>query len=376
MPRFEYQSLNKHLESRGRFLGAIVNHILRTAQDNITGEEIDIAAEDIPYEYDFLQDRDLLAEMLAERPEIAFVEAHNNGFSLRLQGPKQAIDQAEFDAIAERHYNFLNNLPGGECADFSGMELSGLEMRHVDLSGANFSGAELNGCDMEHGSFEDCDFGGAHFYGVQASDASFDRSKFIGTHIEGCNYAYVNLQNGNFTNALFEDVNLHHAKLDWSIFYGAQFENTDPSAAFATQTKGLPTSQPLNEKQVALAIIHARHTLWQHGEFDGVQADFSFMDLKNLDFSGKDFDGALFMQAELSGCNLSDCSLIHVDFSDAIIEGCDFRNANCQCATFADAQVHGCDMTDMNFDSMELPQAGFSCCEGWDDSSFGPTMTM
>jgi len=376
MPRFEYQSLNKHLESRGRFLGAIVNHILRTAQDNVGGDEFDIAAEDIPYDYDFLEDRDLLADMLAERPEIAFVEAHNNGFCLRLQGPKQVIDQAEFDAIYERHRNFLNQMPDGKCADFSGMVLSGLEMRHVDLSGANFSRAELNGCDMEHGRFERCDFSGAHFYGVQAGDASYDQSKFIGTRFEGCNFIYARFDSGNFTDAIFEDVNLHRTTLDSSIFYGALFENANLRDASMTLAKGLPVSQPLSKEQIALEVIHAKHALWQFDDPAGEQADFAGQTLTKLDFSGKDFDGALFMQTELSGCDLSNCSLIHADFSDAIIEGCDFREANCHCAIFAGVQLHACDLTDMEFDGMELTDAEFTYCEGWEDSSFSPTMTM
>jgi len=482
MPSFEYQSLKKHLESRGRFLGAVANHILRTAQDNAVDGELDITAEDIPYEYDFLQDRELLAEMLAERPEIAFVEAHNNGFSLRLREPVQEMTagdirihdallieddhvnaclgiqfdagrrfglpalggddsvnlyadyypmnerlevcciikyadgtdsepvalrdmtgsekemllehmreagledclaemglrpaQVNLEAIYAMHYNFLNNLPGGQCADFSGMLLSGLVMRHMDFSYANFSGAAVNGCDMEHGRFEGCIFTGTHFYGVQAGNASLELSDLTGAHLEGSNFRCANFENSDCSGTVFEHVNLDQANMDLCAFHRAKFIYTSLDSASTILSRGLTINRPDSKAQVFLEIMHARHTLWRCGDRGGEQADFRDNSLEKLDFSGKNFDQALFQNAELSRCELAGCSLDSAVFDGAAIEACGFAGAFLQDASFAGAQIHGCDFTEAELDGADFYQARITNCEGLEDISSGQGMKM
>ena len=482
MASFEYQSLQKHLESRGRFLGGIVNHILRTAQDNTEDGTFDISIDDIPFEFDFLEDRELIADMLAERPEIANASPHNYGFELWLREPVQEMTaddirirdellieddhvnaylevwfdigkrfglptlgeddsvnlyadyysmnerldvcciikyadgtdsetiplknmtgsekemilehmreagledclaelgakptQAELETIYEKHYDFLKNLPGGECADFSGMLLSGLEMRNMDFSGANFSGAALDGCDMEHGIFEGCDFSGAHFYGVQAGNASMELSDFTGTHFEGSNFRHANFENSNCSNAVFEHVNLHKANLDLCDFAGAEFIGTSLATASTVLSKDLAVHRPLNEAQTALEVTHARHTLWRHGQLDGQQANFSSQALTKLDFSGKEFDGALFGNAEISRCDMRSGDFFACDFNGAAIEGCDFTGASCQDADFTGAQLHGCDFSQTELCGADFSQAEIYDCTGLDDVSQGPTMRM
>jgi len=57
-----------------------------------------------------------------------------------MEEQRKELSQAELEAMHDSHRAFLHQEPGGECADFSGMTLSGLEMHHLDFSGANFSG--------------------------------------------------------------------------------------------------------------------------------------------------------------------------------------------------------------------------------------------
>jgi len=345
MPNFEYESLNEHLNDMGIFYRLVADQILRIAQENaLDGEIFEIDPDDLPDGFDFLRDRELIVCMLAEQPEVADVEAHNNGFNIRLQEHMQEITenricirdelliesnhinayletwfdisrrlglpalgeddsgnmyadyyprddrlevhciikyadgtsseaielditdserdvilqcmrgaglddciaeigikptQADLEAMAELHYNFLNILPGGKCADFSGMLLHGLEMRSMNLCGANFSGAVLRECDMGHGSFDNCDFSGTIFHAVQAGDASFEQSNFAGAQFESCNFYYAYFECADFTNAAFDDTNLHRATMDGCNFHGAQFENTDPSEATTFLAKGI-----------------------------------------------------------------------------------------------------------------------------------------
>jgi len=471
----QYESLNKHLDSVGQTYGQIVDLIVQQAQYCPLGEDVDIVANKIPYDYDFLQDRELIAEMLAERPEVAFVEHHNNGFSLRLRepapsmtadeqafaaqvqrvdgadmdrlaawleharsladvdaeaisasadacyhkllgdfgsvfqemeqkypgsaaaifnykegylpnellpaadwihnggtaeeayamaqegafelntyvpkGPK-ALTKAELDAMAEQHNINLNNQLEGQCADFSGRNLYGLEMRSMNLCGANFSGAVLRECDMSHGSFDDCDFSGATFHAVQAGSASFEQSVFTGTRFEGCNFWNAVFECADFTRAVFEDTNMHHATLDGCDFYGARFENTDLSTASIALAVGLPDSKA----QAIVEVAQARHTLWRYGEPDGQRADFTRKGLTNLDFSGKNLDDALFCEAELYRCDFTGCSL--------------------DCADFAGAKLYDCDFTDAVIDSADFTGAKLVDCVGLEDIAQGPAMKM
>jgi len=475
MPSFEYRSLKEHLNEVGIYFRQAVDIILQEAREGAKDGEFEFYPEDYEYDFNFLEDRELIAEMLAERPEVAFVEHHNNGFSLRLQEPApsmsadeiafaaqmqqidgadmgklgawmaharsladvdaealsvsadrcyrkvlgdfgsifqemeqkypgsaaaifnykegylhnellpaadwihnggtaeeaydmaqagafelgtyvarepKAITQAELEAMAERHNINLNNQLEGECADFSGRLLYGLEMRNMNLCGANFNGAVLRECDMGNSSFDDCDFTGAAFHAVQAGDATFEQSNFTGTRFEGCNFFYADFECGDFTRAVFEDTNLYQATLDGCTFYGAQFESTDLSEASTTLAKGLPDSKA----QALVEILQARHMLWRYGEPDGRRADFTCKGLTSLDFTGKNFDSAIFFNAELYRCDFTGCSLDSADFTGA--------------------KLYDCIFTDAVLDDADFSQAELMDCEGLDDISQGPAMAM
>ena len=253
--------------------------------------------------------------------------------------PRKALIQAELDAMAERHNMNQNNQLEGECADFSGMELHGLEMRNMNLCGANFSGAVLRECDMGHGSFDDCDFTGAALHAVQAGSASFEQSNFTGARFEGCNFWAADFECADFTRAVFEDTNLHNATLDGCTFYGARFEHTDLSEASTLLAKGLTDSKG----QAILEVIQARHTLWRYGETDGQRADFTRKGVTNLDFSGKNFDDALFCEAELYRCDFTGCSLDCADFTGAKLYDCYFTDALLDGADFSRAELVDCE---------------------------------
>ena len=308
----------------------------------------------------------------------AYAMAQDGAFELGtfVQRESKPLTQAELDAIYESHRRWLEQDPDGQCADFSGMELSGLELRHMDLSYANFSGASLNGCDMEQAHFEGCNFAGAHFYGVQAGSASLELSDFTGAHLEGSNFFHANFENSNFTGATFEHVNLHHANLDLCVFHGAEFRSTSLDRASAIMAKGLAIKRPISEAQAELEVIHAKHTLWQYRDRAGEQADFTGIGMTKMDFSGKDFAGALFKSAELERCDMSSGNFIGCDFSGATLNGCDFSGADCRDADFSGAELHSCNFTDAELDGVDFSQAFVHHCNSLEEEWSGPAMKM
>jgi len=267
------------------------------------------------------------------------------------RGPK-ALSQSELEAMAEQHIINLNNQLEGECADYSGMVLLGLDLHGMNLCCANFAGAVLRECDMGNGSFDDCDFSGASFHAVQAGSASFEQSNFTGARFENCNFWAADFECGDFTRAVFEGTNLHNSTLDGCTFYGAQLNSTDLSTASTDLAKGLPDSKA----QALVEVAQARHALWNYGEPDGARADFTRKGLTNLDFTGRNFDDALFCEAELYRCDFTGCSL--------------------DCADFTGAKLYDCDFTDAVIDGADFTQAELTDCEGLDDVSQGLAMEM
>jgi len=320
----------------------------------------------------------LLIQMLGERTEVWDFEVDGDEFILYKERKPELrlLTQDALEAIHERHYNFLYNLPGGECADLSGMALAGLNMRHMDFSYANFSGAKLRDCDMTQGRYEGCTFHGTCFIDVQAGNTSLELSDFTGAHFEGGNFRYSNFENSNCTGTVFEHVNLHRANLDLCHFYRAKFIGTSLDSASTILAKGLTVNRPGSQAQVALEIIHARHTLWQLGAGDGVQADFTSESMEKLDFSGKDFMSALFRNAELTRCDMSSADLSGCDFSGAMLNGCDFSGANCRDADFTGAELHCCNFTDTELDGADFSKAFAHHCDSLEEIYLDQTMKM
>jgi uncharacterized protein YjbI with pentapeptide repeats len=97
--------------------------------------------------------------------------------------------------ILRAHHDWLRGL-GGERADFTGRNLSGLKLPRLDLSMANLAG---------------CDFSGADLSG----------SKLQGTNLAGVNLAGANLRDADLSGADLSDANLKAANLAGANLEGA-----------------------------------------------------------------------------------------------------------------------------------------------------------
>ena len=201
---------------------------MRAAQESTDDGEIFISVNDIPYEFDFLEDRYLFGDMLAERPEIAFVKVHGSGFTLRVQEQVQEqkpLEQAELDAMNARHALWLLDQPDGVCADFAGQILDGLYFDSASFPGADFTGATIEHCSMDGGTFTDCDFTGAFFRDVTAHRADFDGAHFNGAQFEECTFQQANLRDTTFAGAKMEDCDFNLSSMRGADFSQAEARN-------------------------------------------------------------------------------------------------------------------------------------------------------
>jgi len=365
MPSFEYQSLKKHLESRGRFLSGIANHILRTVQDNAVDGGFDIAAEDIPYEFDFLEDRWLLAEMLAERPEIADATPHNYGFEVWLREPVQSLTPEDLAFAAQ-----MRRIGG------AGMDKLGGWLEHARSlaeTNAEATGASPDACYRKLLA----DFGSV----FQEMEQKYP----------GAAAAIFNCREGYLPNELLPAADwIHNGGTAEEAYKMAQEGAFDLDTYVARGPKAL--------SQDDLDAISGRHYNFLHNLPDGACADLSGTVLLGLDLHGKDLSTANFSGAVLRECDMGNGSFDDCDFSGASFhavqaggasfeqsiftgarfENCNFFYADFECGDFTGAvfegtnldhaTLDGCAFCGARFDNTGLDDASTLLAEGLPDS--------
>ena len=142
------------------------------------------------------------------------------------------------------HMRWLSaNGAEGERADFSGMDLTGIDLRCADLSVAIFKGCDLSNVNMSGGFFTMADFSGAKMTGIRMNDAD----------LRGASFRKANVQKGNFANANLGYLNveterggrritriptaMHEADMTGSIFIGADLEGATPRRMVDAQVR-------------------------------------------------------------------------------------------------------------------------------------------
>ena len=91
----------------------------------------------------------LLVEMLEDRPEIAYLDDLGDELCIKLnpqyvheEKELPRLSQEDADVICAKHVLWLHDA-GGEQADFSGYDLSGLNLSHRNLNSAIFAGTRM-----------------------------------------------------------------------------------------------------------------------------------------------------------------------------------------------------------------------------------------
>jgi uncharacterized protein YjbI with pentapeptide repeats/beta-lactamase regulating signal transducer with metallopeptidase domain len=175
----------------------------------------------------------------------------------------------------------------------AGMNCSGCDFNHQNLSGKNFSGSEFTGSDF--------------------SNANLQGANFNGANLSGADFENADLRNASFVNANLTGANLDGAKLDGANLDGANLSGADISP------------RKLSQSQLRSYLPRC------HG------CDLAGADLSGMDLSGLRLTGADLSKANLRGANLSKAIFSGVDFSGADLRGaktdgtqfigCDFSGA-------------------------------------------------
>lgn len=163
-----------------------------------------------------LFDEEMFMDMLRERPEIAEIEGGDLGDILITLDPDTVIQydlskmrvltQQDVEIMYAKHILF-NYGEGGEKADFSGCRLTDLDLRHMQLNGADFTGALLEN--------------------VNLNDAGLCFSVFRDAKLVGCNLTSVVAEEADFCGATFTECKMRNGIFTHSNFAHTNFQDSD-----------------------------------------------------------------------------------------------------------------------------------------------------
>jgi uncharacterized protein YjbI with pentapeptide repeats len=189
--------------------------------------------------------------------------------------------------------------------DLSGADLRGVDLREAHLIGKNLSRADLSVADLREVHLDWADLSGARLNGANLSGANLIKANLRGARLNG-----ANLSGADLSHAL-----LNGARLNGANVSGANFHEADLSVADLRAN--------LNRADLSGARLNGANLSWADlsgARLNGANlsgANLSVADLRRVDLSGADLREANLREARLEGAQLVD-----TDFTDADLTGC------------------------------------------------------
>ena len=206
------------------------------------------------------------------------------------------------------------------------MDLSGINFRRANLTGASFQGTRFwgTGNDTYLGTFDD--------WVADFSDASLKEANLTGAilnnvSMENTNLIHAILDRANLSQVRLTSANLSSAKLIGANLQQASLENASLTGA------------DLTEADLSKANLHRARL----GRVSAVGTKLESADLRASDWRGADLSGANLSRAKLPGADLSDTRLAGTNFNNAQLQNAIFRNADLSMADLQGANVAGAD---------------------------------
>jgi uncharacterized protein YjbI with pentapeptide repeats len=227
----------------------------------------------------------------------------------------QASAQVAFTAEAVRAR--LAAVSGSEIPDFSGQDLSRLDLHGLDFHQANLTKAKLAGANFSNANLFACDLTDA-----VAAGADFQHANMDGTTLRRTD---------------LQQANLHGASLFATIM-----ESADLGGADLGETRIIGYLK--NAKLVGARLVNANIGADPGNQSMGVmRAQFVGADLSGADFTGSnlykaDFSYARLVGTVLAGTDLRNTDLTEADLTKADVTGADVTAANLNGAIFTGAR--------------------------------------
>ncbi|MDY0873130.1 pentapeptide repeat-containing protein [Dongia rigui] len=102
--------------------------------------------------------------------------------------------------ILRAHHDWLRG-DGGERADFTGRNMSGLKLPRLDLSMANLSGCDFSGTDLSESKLQGANLAGSNLAGANLKDADLSGADLSDANLKGSNLSGANLDGADLWRA-------------------------------------------------------------------------------------------------------------------------------------------------------------------------------
>ena len=213
----------------------------------------------------------------------------------------------------------LHKAKAGERVDFSGRDLT-----YLDLSELNFKGAMLARSD-----FYGADFTGANLSGADLSGTRLDRSVLIRADLSGANLSGATIYRPtiytDMSTALSDAPRFAGANLT-GIYVQAELSGADFRGAHLTDAH----FRPLEERPGQGTLVTLSRNVLKSCDFSGARlhnADMTRAVLWFSRFTGADLTGAKLVGADLSHADFSGADLTGADLTEADLDGTNFVGA-------------------------------------------------
>jgi uncharacterized protein YjbI with pentapeptide repeats len=200
-------------------------------------------------------------------------------------------------------------------ADFSGKDLSYLDLAGLDFKGARLSHANLSGSDLTGANLSNTHLRGALLDRATIIRANFENADLRGASLRGS--SGFSGKDGDWSGAPdFSNADLSGARitarLDGTRFAGANLTNAviGPQPAVWGSYKPRAIFDGCNFAGAVLSHANLNNTSLRYTKFAG--ADLSRAKLKNSDFTKSDLSGADLSGADVTNADFDGSKLDHV----------------------------------------------------------------
>ncbi|WP_340608871.1 DUF2169 family type VI secretion system accessory protein [Xenorhabdus bharatensis] len=281
-----------------------------------------------------------LAQTEQSLRDIYFSSVQSQNPALRLKGELSEIIRKRAQKIMAQDGNF------------SGMDFTGADLSNMDLRGANFSRALLESACFNHSQLDKADFSEA-----MLARAEFCHTSLSGVKLDKANLALAKCEQSDFSNTDFKEVQLQEALFDHCQFSHATFtdlllrqifithcdfrysqwnnctltELDLPALRFNHATLNKVTFLKCKLTQAVFDKVQCESCSWIETEANHIR--FCLANLLNCAFvMNSTLNQADFTQATLTECNLRQMPLVQARFHSAILNNSDLSEADCQSA--------------------------------------------
>ena len=158
-------------------------------------------------------------------------------------------------------------------------DLSGADIRGIDLGEANLRDADLNGANLSEANLRDTDFSLAILSNTNLTHANLRFARFDSANLSEANLSYADLGFAVLADALLSDANLSFATLREANFYGATLSKANLSEAYLSGTNFADAD--LSRTDLSYAILS--HAVLSNTNFSGatmVETHLEDLDLR------------------------------------------------------------------------------------------------